>query len=96
MKNLEHQTKQAFLFSLAFYAIALVARLFQFEIFPILFSISLLISMIWVVLALREIVFSGRITNTERILMALFLIFFNVIAGICYFFVLREKVIGKK
>ncbi|UIR55711.1 hypothetical protein LZQ00_15755 [Sphingobacterium sp. SRCM116780] len=96
MKNLEHQTKQAFLFSLAFYCIALATKLFHLEIFPILFSISLLLSLIWVVLSLREIIFSGRISNTERMLMAVFIIFFNIIAGIVYFFFLREKVIGKK
>lgn len=96
MKNLEHQTKQAFLFSLAFYVIALVARILHFDIFPIIFSISMLISMIWVVLSLREIIFSGRISNGERALMALFIIFFNIIAGVFYFFVLRERVIGKK
>ncbi|MEJ5088438.1 hypothetical protein GEO21_00175 [Sphingobacterium faecium] len=95
MKNYEHQTKQAFLFSLAFYGISLGSKFFHFEIFPILFSISLLLSLIWVVLALREIIFSGRISNTERMLMALFIIFFNIIAGVFYFFKFRKKVIGK-
>ena len=96
MKNYEHQTKQAFLFSLAFYSISLGSKLFHFEIFPILFSISLLLSLIWVVLALREIIFSGRISNTERMLLALFIIFFNIVAGLFYFFKFREKVIAKK
>lgn len=96
MKNLEHQTKQAFLFSLAFYCISIVSKLFYFEIFPILFSISLLLSLIWVVLVLREIIFSGRISNTERMLLALFIILFNIVAGLFYFFKFREKVIGKK
>lgn len=96
MKNLEHQTKQAFLFSLAFYCISIISKFFYFEIFPILFSISLLLSLIWIVLVLREIFFSGRISNTERMLLALFIIFFNIVAGLFYFFKLREKVIGKK
>lgn len=95
MKNLEHQTKQAFLFSLAFYCISIVSKLFYFGIFPILFSISLLLSLIWVVLVLREIIFSSRISNGERMLMALFIIFFNIIGGIFYFFLFRKKVTGK-
>ncbi|MDM1296035.1 PLDc N-terminal domain-containing protein [Sphingobacterium sp. N143] len=94
MKNLEHQTKQAFLFSLAFYIVAILARFFNLGIFPILGSLSILLSLLWVILALREIMLSRTIANGERILMALAIVLFNIIGGIFYFFVWRQRVLG--
>ncbi|WP_270088865.1 hypothetical protein [Sphingobacterium sp. SYP-B4668] len=96
MNNLQHQTKQAFLFSLAFYCATLLSKVFQIGIFPILMSISLLLSLLWVVLVLREIMISVRISNGERLGMLLLVVFLNVIGGLIYFYLLRERVIGKK
>ncbi|WP_324757826.1 hypothetical protein [Sphingobacterium thalpophilum] len=96
MKNLEHQTKQAFLFSLAFYIVALLARLFNLGIFPILGSLSILLSLLWVVLVLLEIMRSQAISNIERLGMALSIVLFNVVGGILYFFVWRPRVLGLK
>jgi len=96
MMSLEHQTKQAFLFSLAFYCVALLSKILGLGIFPILVSISLLLSLIWVVLVLREIMISARISNIERLWMLLMIIFFNVLGGLFYFYLLRDKVIRKK
>jgi hypothetical protein len=81
MKNLEHQTKQAFLFSLAFYSVAILARLFNLGIFPILGSLSILLSLLWVILVLREIMLSKTISNTERMLMALTIVLLNIVGG---------------
>lgn len=94
MKNLYHQTKQAFLFSLAFYLLASILMLFKVGIAPILFSVALLVSMIWVFLVLREIMFSTRIGNGERLILSLFIIFTNIIGGVVYFFLLRQRVVG--
>ena len=94
MKNMEHQTKQAFLFSLAFYIVALFSRLFNLGIFPILGSLSILLSLIWVVMALLEVMRSGTISNVERLWMALAIVLFNVVGGILYFFVWRPRVLG--
>lgn len=95
MKNLVHQTQQAFYFSLGFYLLALVLRILHFSLADILISIALLLSLIWVVLVLREIMLSPKLTNTERLLLIIFIIFGNIIAGIPYFFFIRERVIGK-
>jgi len=95
MKNLVHQTQQAFYFSLGFYLLALVLRILHFSLAYILISIALLLSLIWVVLVLREIMLSPKLTNTERLLLIIFIIFGNIIAGIPYFFFIRERVIGK-
>lgn len=94
MRNLEKQTQQAFYFSLMFYVGAIVLMLLKVSIAPILFSFSLAVSMIWVFLVLREIMLSQRITNGERLLLALFIIILNILAGLLYFLVLRSKVIG--
>jgi len=96
MKNLYHQTQQAFFFSLAFYVLASVSLLFKVGFAPILFSVSLLISLIWVFLVLREIMFSVAIGNGEKLILALFIIITNIVGGVAYFFLLREKVIGNK
>lgn len=94
MKKLNHQTKQAFFFSLAFYLIAIVLMLFKVSFAPVLFSVSLLISLIWVFLVLREIMFSPSIGNGERLILSLFIIITNIIGGIVYFFLVRKRVIG--
>lgn len=95
MKNLEHQTKQAFLFSLAFYIVALFARLLNLGIFPILGSLSILLSLLWVILVLREIMLSRTISNSERMLMALVIVLLNIIGGAFYFFGgWRQRVLG--
>ncbi|WP_286860318.1 MULTISPECIES: hypothetical protein [Sphingobacterium] len=95
MKNLEHQTKQAFMFSLAFYIVALFARLFSLGIFPILGSLSILLSLLWVILVLREIMLSRTIPNSERMLMALAIVLLNIIGGAFYFFGgWRQRVLG--
>lgn len=95
MKNLEHQTKQAFLFSLAFYIVALFARLLSLGIFPILGSLSILLSLLWVILVLREIMLSRTIPNSDRMLMALAIVLLNIIGGAFYFFAgWRERVLG--
>jgi len=95
MKNLYHQTQQAFFFSLAFYVAAIVLILAKVSFAPVLFSIALLISLIWVFLVLREIMLSTTIGNSERLILLLFIIFTNVIGGIVYFFLLRSRVVGK-
>lgn len=95
MKDLYYQTKQAFLFSLVFYLVSLVLFLFKVGLAPILFSVSLLISLIWVFLVLREIIFSRYINNAERIILALFIIITNIFGGLIYFFLLRGRVINK-
>lgn len=96
MRNFYHETKQAFYLSLVFYIVSILLFLFQISIGPILISVSLLVSMIWVVLVLREIILSSRINNSERLLLLLFVIFFNILAGMVYFFLVRDRVIGKQ
>jgi len=80
------------MFSLVFYALSFLLLLFKVGMAPIMFSISMLLSLVWVVLVLMEIMKSGRISNSERLLLALFII----IAGIVYFYLLRERVTGIK
>lgn len=96
MKSLYHQTKQAFFFSLAFYLVAVVLMLFKVGFAPIVFSVALLISLIWIFMVFREVMLSKAIENTERLILLLFIIFTNIIGGAVYFFLLRERVIGKK
>ncbi len=88
------QTKQAFLFSLAFYIVAILSFLFKMGFAPILLSIALLLSLLWVVLVLLEIMRSTRISNGERMMLSLFIIVLNIIGGIVYFSFLRKSVIG--
>lgn len=94
MKNLYHQTKQAFFFSLVFYVMALLLILFKVGFALVLFSVALLISLIWIFLVLREIMFSTKIGNGERIILSLFVVITNIVGGTVYFFLLRERVIG--
>ena len=75
------QTKQAFLFSLAFYIVAILSFLFKMGFAPILLSIALLLSLLWVVLVLLEIMRSTRISNGERMMLSLFIIVLNIIGG---------------
>lgn len=93
MRNLYQQTTQAFYFSLVFYIGALILMLFKVSIAPILFSFSLLISMIWVLLVLREIMMSSKISSVERLLLAIFIILLNILAGLVYFYGLRKRVV---
>ncbi|MGJ1385271.1 hypothetical protein ACR782_03640 [Sphingobacterium spiritivorum] len=93
MKNLEHQTKQAFLFSLAFYVIGLLACFINIQFATLIISVSLLISLIWVFMVLREIFLSGRISNVERLGLAIFIVMGNILAGAVYFWFLRNRVI---
>src|SRR5690606_17928043 len=95
MRNLERPTKQAFYFSLMFYIGSLVLLVLKVSIAPILFSFSLMISIIWVFLVLQVIMRSPRITNMQRLFLALFIILLNILSGIVYFFYLRNKVIGQ-
>ncbi|RZF60272.1 hypothetical protein EWE74_14290 [Sphingobacterium corticibacterium] len=95
MKNLVHQTQQAFYFSLGFYILAFILWILNFSLAYILISMALLLSLLWIFLVLREIMLSVKLTNTERILLIIFIIFGNIIAGTVYFFFMREKVIGK-
>ncbi len=94
MKNLYHQTKQAFYFSLIFYVLAIGTVLLKVPFSVVLFSVSLLVSMIWVLLVLREIMLSVNISTLERALLALFVILTNILGGIVYFAFIRERVIG--
>ena len=96
MKNLFHQTKQAFYFSLAFYLVTIVLILIKIPFALVLFSVSLLLSMIWVTLVLREIMLSMEVNNMERAFLMLFIILTNVLGGLVYFALLRGRVIGKE
>lgn len=96
MKNLFHQTKQAFLFSLAFYFVGTMLLLLQISFAPIVISVSLLLSLIWVALVLLEIMRSPYISNIERLLLAAFIILLNIVAGIAYFYFIRTGVTGQK
>ncbi|MGN5955613.1 hypothetical protein ACP6L2_13460 [Sphingobacterium lactis] len=96
MNKAYQQTKQAFLFSLTFYILSILLILFKVGFAPIMLSISMLLSLIWVVMVLLEIMKSPRIDNKERMLLALFIIFFNIIGGIAYFYLLRDRVTGIK
>ncbi|GGE11400.1 hypothetical protein CHU00_11260 [Sphingobacterium cellulitidis] len=96
MNKLFHQTKQAFLFSLTFYILSICLFLLKIGFAPILLSISALLSLIWVVLVLLEVMKSVRISNGERLMIVLFIILGNILAGIVYFYFLREKVTGYK
>jgi len=93
MKNLYQQTTQAFYFSLIFYLGAIVFFLLKVSVAPFLFSFALLVSLIWVFLAIREIMLSPRVANSERLLLVIFIIMLNVFAGLIYFFLLRKRVI---
>ncbi len=94
MQKMYSQTKQAFLFSLVFYSLSMVFVLFQSPIAPVMISVSLLLSMIWVVLVMLEIIRSPRIDNLERIGLTVFIIVLNIFAGIIYFALIRRKVTG--
>lgn len=96
MKNLFHQTKQAFYFSLAFYLLTVAMMMLKVPFSLVLLSVSLLISMIWVILVLREVMLSTRVTNVERILLIFFVILTNILGGVVYFAFVRERVIGKE
>lgn len=96
MKNLFHQTKQAFYFSLAFYLLTIVAIVLKVPFSLVLFSVSLLVSMIWVILVLREVMLSTNLTNLERAFLMLFVILTNILGGVVYFLLVRERVIGKE
>lgn len=93
MKNLYHQTSQAFYFSLIFYLGASLLLLLKVSIAPILFSLALLVSMIWVFLVIREIIFFSKLFTLERVLLILFIIVFNIIAGLAYFYLIRKNII---
>lgn len=96
MKNLFHQTKQAFFFSLFFYASSILFFVLKMSLAPMIFSVALLISMIFVFLVLREVMMSTLISNNQRILYILLVIGLNIFGGIIYFSALRDKVIGKQ
>ncbi|SMG47382.1 hypothetical protein [Sphingobacterium psychroaquaticum] len=96
MKDLVHQTRQAFYFSLGFYILAIVLKVLYFSLADVLISIALLLSLLWVVLVLREIMMSTQLSTTERMLLCIFIVFGNVLAGVAYFFFIRERVLGKK
>lgn len=89
-----HQTKQAYLFSLGFYLLALSLMVLHVTLAPIMFSIALLVSLIWVVLVIKEVLQSRFLTQTEQMMLTLFIIVLNIIAGVVYFNFLREKVLG--
>lgn len=89
------QTKQAFYFSLGFYLLALLLKVLSFPFADVLVSIALFLSLVWLFLVLREIILSGRLTTIERILLLVFVVFGNIVAGIVYFFFLRERVLGE-
>jgi len=96
MNKLFHQTKQAFLFSLAFYILSIFLFVLKVGFAPILLSISTLLSLIWVILVLLEIIRSSRISDGERLILVLFVILGNILAGIVYFYFIRERVTGYK
>lgn len=94
MQNFVQQTKQAFFFSLGFYMLAIVLKLLDFLYADILISIALLVSLLWVVLTLREIMLSVSLSTTERFMLIIFIIFGNILAGLVYFFFIRKRVLG--
>lgn len=96
MLNYYHQTKQAFLFSLAFYLLALILLLFKVGFAPVLISVGLLVSLIWIILVLLEVIFSTKISFVEKVLLALFIIVTNILGGVVYFALLRERVVYRK
>ncbi|TJZ62279.1 hypothetical protein FAZ15_07175 [Sphingobacterium olei] len=96
LMNLFHQTKEAFLFSLVFYIIGILLLTLKVSFAPFIFSVSLLISLIWVFMVLREIMLSPYIDPSERIMLTLFIVFLNIIGGIVYFYFIRERVIQQK
>lgn len=96
MRNLVQQTQQAFYFSLGFYGLALLWTLLKMPFAAVLLSIALLVSLIWVVLVLRELMLSPKLQDGKRLLFVVFIIFGNILAGIVYFFFLRDQVIDKK
>lgn len=93
MRNLAPQTKQAFYFNLGFYGLAILAKVLHLPFANIVISIGLLLSLVWTVLVLRELMLSTKLSNTERLVLIIFIIFGNIIAGIVYFFFIREKVV---
>lgn len=96
MHRFFQQTQQAFYFSLGFYLLSGLFFLLKVGYAPVLLSISLLLSLVWVILVLMEIMRSVRITNLERLVLLLFVIVANIIAGFVYFYFLRERVTGFK
>ena len=96
MNKIFHQTKQAFLFSLAFYILSITLFLFKAWFAPVLLSVSILVSFVWTILVILEIMRSMLINNTQRLYLLIFIIFLNILAGIVYFYFLRKKVIGEK
>lgn len=94
MRNLSHQTKQAFFFSLGFYILSVLLKVMHVVFADVFVSIALLLSLVWTVLVLREIMLSTKLTNVERLMLIIFIIFGNIIAGLIYFFFIRNRVIA--
>jgi uncharacterized membrane protein (DUF373 family) len=46
-----------------------------------------------VLLVLREIMVSSKISSVERLLLAIFIILLNILAGLVYFYGLRKRVV---
>jgi len=95
MKDLFYQTKQAFYFDLGFFVMAIVLFALDIPFAPIIFSLALLLSLLWIGLVMREIIFSTIISSTEKLLITLLLVIGNIAGGIVYFWMLRKKVTGK-
>ena|SRR5690606_40499237 len=96
MNKIFHQTKQAFFFSLAFYILSLLLFVFQAWFAPAILSTSILLSLVWTIMVLLEIMRSQLIDDKKRILLVIFIILLNILAGIVYFYFLRDQVIGEK
>ncbi|MGO3108843.1 hypothetical protein [Sphingobacterium sp. JB170] len=94
MRNLQNETTQAFYFSLGFYILSFVLKFLQVSFADVVVSIALLLSLLWVVLVLREVMISTRISNVQRLALLIFIILGNILAGIVYFSFLRRYVLG--
>lgn len=63
---------------------------------PVMFSVSLLLSLVWVILVIKEVLQSPYIDQAEKAMLTIFIILLNILAGMVYFYFLRDKVLGIK
>ena len=60
----------------------------------IIIMLSLVLTLVFVVIAIFEINNSGRITSKEKIIWTLALLLFNILSGLIYFLIARPRILG--
>lgn len=90
------ETIQAFYFNIAFYLLSFIFIFINPALAFVGISISLMISLIWLLLVLREILLSAHIDGKQKAMYALLVIVLNVLGGAVYFYKFRDRVVGSQ